>query len=722
MPARLDSAVRAAAAGLGVCGAAALALPWWTATPPVLLVPGTPVQPADVWRGAQAVGLPGTLLLAALAGAAVVAVALAPAWIARPALAATGAAVAAAGLGVLVGWGATAAPGAWLAAVAGVLVLGCAVGPPLLPVLAAAAVAATTLAVLPVADRVGGHAGAWTRLAPFASGPPRSGAGAVPAGPARLVTVAGTVAVATDTAIVGLDAHGHARVLARPDEPGEILGVAGDRVVRRIAADRLRVTSLRAHDPVDLEIYAVTSAGPVGPGGSLWLRADGDPPGAVRVLLADTYQGPQRLAATYLPVLSIGFPPGTVPVDPGAAVPLREGGLRVVDRDGGPRLERIVPTPAAATVEVLAGGSDPACGLTRSARDAYLGGATAVPAPAPDGSVWLAAADRLLRVDPDGTLRAAADPPPGPMTGLVVTADGAVDALVAGEQAGLWQLPAAAATLVDLHPTPACTPHPPRAGPTVTFVPVGTTGPERAGVALAVTGRWASQARSEVVAVSGAERTPLGHREGQQPAPVVPDGSGGVWWLERGTAGHRVAVHARPGGAAERFAEVPASDAAVPVPDLGGRAPLLAAADGLSAAVPGAAVPPVPGPVTGGVVRADGRGWFLADGRLVATDGAAVLGSLVDAGEGRRDPAPAAVQLARGVAPDRLALTGASVALDASGRPVVVCRDGVVLRADPGTGAVTAIAQDPLLVAPTTVEGGIVQNTDGTLQRVDLPG
>jgi hypothetical protein len=126
--------------------------------------------------------------------------------------------------------------------------------------------------------------------------------------------------------------------------------------------------------------------------------------------------------------------------------------------------------------------------------------------------------------------------------------------------------------------------------------------------------------------------------------------------------------------------------------------------------------------VTGGVVRADGRGWFLADGRLVATDGATLLGILVDAGERRGDPVPAAVQLARGVAPGRLALTGARIALDATARPVVVCADGVVLRADPGTGAVTAIAQDPLLVAPTTVEGGIVQNTDGTLQRVDLPG
>ncbi len=720
MAARLDSAVRAAAAGLGLCGAATLALPWWTATPPVLLVPGTPAQAADAWRGAQAVGLTGTLLIGALAVAALVAVVLAPARTARPVLAASGAALAAAGIGVLIGWGATAAPGAWLATAAGVVVLGCVVGPPRLPVLVAAAVAATTVAALPVVERVGGRAGAWVRLAPSAAGPPRAGAIAVPAGPARLVIVAGATAVATDTAIVGLDGHGHARVLARPDVPGEILGVAGDRVVRRIAADRLRVTSLRADDPVDLEIYAVTAAGPVGPDGSLWVRADGDPPGAVRVFTPETYEGPQRLAATYLPVLSIGFPPGTVPVDPAAVVPLRAGGVRIVDRDGGPRLERIVPTPAAATVAELAGGSDPACGLTRAARDAYLAGATTAPAPAPEGGVWLATADRLLRVDPDGTLRMAADPLPGPVTALLATADGAIDALVV--DAGLWRLPAAATTLVDLPPTPPCTPHPPRVGPPVTFAPVGTTGPERAGTPLAVTGRWASQVRADVAAVIGAERTPLGQRDDQRPAPVVPDGSGGVWWLEQAGPRHRIAVHARPGAAAQRFAEVPAPDGAVPVPDLGGRAPLLTSASGLAPSVPGAVVPPVPGPVTGGVVRADGRGWFLADGRLVATDGATVLGTLVDAGDRRGDPAPAAVQLARGVTPDRLALTGARIALDASERPVVVCRDGVVLRSDPDTGAVAAIAQDPLLVAPTTVEGGIVQNTDGTLQRVDLPG
>ncbi|MGI5131693.1 hypothetical protein ACQEVB_33160 [Pseudonocardia sp. CA-107938] len=703
MAARLDSAVRAAAAGLGACGAAALALPWWTAPPPVLLVPGVPVQAAEVRRGAEVVGLPGSVLLAVLAVAAVGAVAFAPSRVARPVLAAAGAGVAATGIAVLVGWGVTGAPGAWLAAAAGLLALAGAAGRPVLPWLAAAAVAATALAVV-TADPAAQHDGPWIRLA---------------AGTGRPVLVGGATAIASDTAVVVLDAHGHTRDLARPDVPGEILGLAGDRVARRIAADRLRVTSLRAADPVDLEIYAIAAVGPVGPDGTLWLRADGDPPGAVRVFDPGVYQGRQRLAATYLPVLSIGFPPGTVPVDPARSVPLADGGLRIVDRDGGPRLERIQPTPAAATVDVLAGGSDPACGLTGAARDAYLAGATTPPAPAPDGGIWLATADRLVRVDPAGTMRATA-PPPGPVTAMIATPAGDVDVIVAGERAGLWRLPTAATTLVDLPPTPACTPHPPRAGPPVAFVPVGATGPE-VGTALAVTGRWASQAHGDLAGVSGATRVPLGRRDGPLPVPVVPDGSGGVWWTERAGRGHVVAVHARPGAATERFPAVAAPDDAAPVPDLGGRAPLLASTTGLAAAAPGAAVPPVTGPVTGGVVRADGRGWFLADGRLVATAGSAVLGTLVDAGDRRSEPAPAAVQLARGVPPAQLALTGAHLALDASGRPVVVCSDGVVLRADPVTGAVTAIAQDPLLVAPTTVEGGIVQNTDGTLQRVDLP-
>lgn len=724
MAARLGSVVLATAAGIGVCGAATLALPWWTAAAPVLLVPSAPAQVADAWRGWEVVGAPGTGLVIVLALGAVIAVVVSR--FARPLVAAAGAAEVAAAVCVLVGWGATTAPGAWLAGAAGLAALAGAAGRPVLVVLGAAAVAATAVVALPGPGPVAERAGAWIRLAPFAAGTLRAGTATLPDGPSRLVTVDGSTAVATADAIVGLDARGRSRVLARTDVPGEILGVAGDRVARRIAADRLRVTSLRADDPVDLEIYAVATVGPVGPDGALWLRADGDPPGAVRVLPLDLYQGPQRLAATFLPVLSIGFPAGSTPVDPEDVVPVRDGGLRLVDRGGGSRLERITVTSAAATVDVVAGGADPACGLTRSARDAHLAGTTAGPARAPDGGIWLAVGTRLLHVDAVGTLRAVPDPLPGPVTSLLVTDQGTdVDAAVSGpaEVAGVWRLPSAAAATVELPPTPACVSGPQRAGPPVAFLPVGTTGPERDGIPLSVTGRWASQIRGRVAAVTGTMRVPLGDRGDRGRGPVVPDGSGGVWWVEQGgEPTRRTIVHGRPGENPERSPEVVASPDAVLVPDLGGRPPLLGTADGL-VGVPGATVPQLPGPVTGGAVRADGRGWFLVDGRLVAAimspAGATVLGPVID---GRADPAPAAVQLARGIAPAALGLTGARVVLDGAGRPVVVCADGVVLRVDPGSGAVAVIAQDPLLVAPVTVEGGIVQNTDGTLQRVDLPG
>ena len=79
------------------------------------------------------------------------------------------------------------------------------------------------------------------------------------------------------------------------------------------------------------------------------------------------------------------------------------------------------------------------------------------------------------------------------------------------------------------------------------------------------------------------------------------------------------------------------------------------------------------------------------------------------------------MQLAKGVPPAGLSIVGAHIGLDAAGRPVVVCADGVVLRVD-DAGGVTVVAQDPLLDAPFTVEGGLVQYVDGTLLRVDLPG
>ncbi|WP_281690302.1 hypothetical protein [Pseudonocardia thermophila] len=721
MPARLDSAVRATAAGLGLCGAAALALPWWTAEAPVLLAPGAPVLAVDVWRGAAVLGLAATVLVAALAVGAALAVLFAPVLPARLALGAAGAGLVAAGAVVLAGWGPTSAPGAWLTAAAGVLVLAGASGRPLLPVLLAAAVAAALVVAVPGPLAAPGRSGAWTRLAAVSPEPPRSGPAAPPDGPARLGTVAGGTAVATGTAIIRIDDSGLAQVVARTDVTGEILGIAGDRVAQRVAADRVRVTSLRAGDPVDLEIHAVTAAGPVGPDGALWLRAAGDPPATVRLLDLRLHHGRQQIPATYLPVLVIGFPPGAAPLRLEETVPLGQTGLRIVGRPSGARLERIEPTPTAARVDLLAGGADPTCGLTRTARDAHLEGATAPPVPAPDGGTWLATATRLVRVAPDGTLQVAADPLPGPVTALHVTPAGDVDVLVAGPAAGLWRLPAAATTLLDPPPTPTCVPHPPRAGPPIAFVPVGTTGAERHGTPLSVTGAWVSRARSEVALVSGGTRVVLGRRDDPEPGPVVPDGSGGVWWLERVAAGQGALVHARPGSPPERFPPVPVGEDTLLVPDLGGRAPLLASASGLAGAVPDAVARALTGPVTAGVVRADGRGWFLADGRLVTTDGTTGT-TVVDAGDRRADPTPAAVQLARGVPPSELALPGAHLVLDGAGRPVVVCADGVVLRADPATGAVVVIAHDELLVAPTTVEGGVVQNTDGTLQRVDLPG
>jgi hypothetical protein len=160
------------------------------------------------------------------------------------------------------------------------------------------------------------------------------------------------------------------------------------------------------------------------------------------------------------------------------------------------------------------------------------------------------------------------------------------------------------------------------------------------------------------------------------------------------------------------------------VPDLGGRTPLGATPTGAFRVDAGVASRIVDGPVTGGVVRADGRGWLLASDRLLALDGGRVLGAAIDgsgiagrAGAG----APVAVQLAKNVPPARIALGGGSVGLDAGGRAAVLS-DGVVL-AVTVDGTVTPVAQDPRLTTPLTVEGGLVQRgDDGALLRVDLPG
>ncbi len=150
------------------------------------------------------------------------------------------------------------------------------------------------------------------------------------------------------------------------------------------------------------------------------------------------------------------------------------------------------------------------------------------------------------------------------------------------------------------------------------------------------------------------------------------------------------------------------------VPDLGGRPPLVATSAG-AYRLDGTRV--VDGPVTGGVVRPDGRGWLLVGGRVLALSDGRVLGPVID-GDGPATPVP--VQLARNVPPARLTLGDAALGLDAQGRAVVLA-DGVVL-AITADGAVRPVAQDPRLTTPIVVEGGLVQRgDDGALLRVDVP-
>ena len=175
-------------------------------------------------------------------------------------------------------------------------------------------------------------------------------------------------------------------------------------------------------------------------------------------------------------------------------------------------------------------------------------------------------------------------------------------------------------------------------------MPITNTGTDRLGVPLGVDGRWASSTRDgriSTVSADGRTRVPLGVRQDALPGPVWPDGAGGVWWLEGATP-----VHARQARPEARLPPVPLpAERLTLIPDLGDRPPLVATPDG-AYQIDGTRV--VDGPVTGGVVRSDGRGWLLAGGRVIALDDGRVLGPVID-GSGPAAPVP--VQLAKGVPP-----------------------------------------------------------------------
>ena len=112
----------AVSAGLAAVAAAALLLPWWRAGAGPVLLGGRPLRalPADSWTGVEVAG-GRALVVAGLAVVAVVAGAPPRAKTGgRACVVAAGAAAAACGVAALVGWGPTGAPGAWVAAAAGV--------------------------------------------------------------------------------------------------------------------------------------------------------------------------------------------------------------------------------------------------------------------------------------------------------------------------------------------------------------------------------------------------------------------------------------------------------------------------------------------------------------------------------------------------------------------------------------------------------------------------
>jgi hypothetical protein len=283
--------------------------------------------------------------------------------------------------------------------------------------------------------------GPFVPVAALGAFPLRSGATGLSAtDDARPVLADGAPGVVSRAGIVAATAGGRARVLALLDRGAPTpIGVVGDRVVRWVSADAVAVTALRAGSPVDVVVRGVAEAGGLGADGSVWLRSDADPVGTVRRLDVARLEGRQRIAATYLPVVTIQEP--EPPVDLRTVLPVRGGGLRTLADTG--RLELLTGTAAGIATTPLAGSRCGAAGV------ASLDRATA------DGSgVWFVLVstdgERLARLDPatDGAIRTVPTVLPGKVTSLVAPGDGSVLFVARDPQgAALWRLPDAVAAL-----------------------------------------------------------------------------------------------------------------------------------------------------------------------------------------------------------------------------------------------------------------------------------
>ncbi|MDY7104993.1 MAG: hypothetical protein S0880_27720 [Actinomycetota bacterium] len=209
--------------------------------------------------------------------------------------------------------------------------------------------------------------------------------------------------------------------------------------------------------------------------------------------------------------------------------------------------------------EQVAGTPDPACGLTNVATSSFLTDVRAEGVTGDgDGGWWVAVKTEpgfghepsiVVHLGADGVMRRLPGTVGGEVRSMVVRSDGALAALVVGDDTvTLVDVPDAASHLVSLPDPPAgCVAAIDELGPPVGLAPVpgdtaGADG-EPPGTVLGVDGRRvialpagddAAGVRLYEIVVLDADgnRRVLGTAPEGSTTSVVPDGRGGVWWFE----------------------------------------------------------------------------------------------------------------------------------------------------------------------------------------------
>lgn len=711
------------AAFVAVLAVAGLFLPWWTAGHTTYLVTWESVtdEGAETLRGIDVVGSWAIVLVVGAAVVAVVAAVLESSarwwWIGAAGIAqATVALVIVASWGIDFGSAGTLAAGLVVAVIA-LRALVTELSGRLKALPAVLLLVAVPAAFVP-ADKLGDTAD----RDPFVH---------VAAGDNDLVPLDDGVGLATDD---GVSTLGDVRpaLLARVERPGIPLGVADGRLVvfwPFIGPDdtgELRIGKLGAREQA--VVTGVDSVNELSPQGTVLVRTGDEAELEHRLdvtrLAAGTTTSADKLAAVSLP-----DSPGFSTVRDEAAwfwIVDHPGAGQLATVDDGPEGEHLEIAEPGKGTRIAAGGYDPDCGLTNSGPDSYLRGIGAVTADRADGW-WFTADSRLLHLAADGTLRATAPLPIGAPTTLLATGND----VHLGTENGVWRLPDAESRLGTLPaPSQDCHAHPEVAKPaqlTPLALPPGTSN------LLDVSGRRAALGTGDVIEVVAADgtRTQAGPRQGEEDGLLefVPDGAGGMWWLETvvPVAGQPLArqlVHASAGGVVTR--QPPAggggernrlsADLSGGVP-LVGWCPPMRFSNGAARTIP--AIEELKGEsgCLSPVVGRDGRGWVAADRGLYSFDPASVgPATRVVGGD---DDVPVAVALARGAEPSAVSLRDATTAFDSTGRVLVLSED--VLLGVAAAGPVTVVAQDERLRGGrlTAVEGGaVVTLRDGTVHRL----